>query len=81
MQNVSAEAGVRQIRAVQTFFFNSRTDVGIFYLIILNCRTAHNFQPRKFVHKSLNSCIKHTKSRMYYRTRVDKLFDGSTPGL
>jgi hypothetical protein len=54
MQNVSVEAGVRQIRAVQGVF-SSCTDVGIFYLIILHCRTAHNFQPRTFVYKSLNS--------------------------
>ena len=46
MQNVSVEEGVRQIRTVQRVF-RSRTDVGIFYLIILQCRTAHNFQRRK----------------------------------
>ena len=80
MQIASAEAGVRQIRAVQRVF-RSRTDLGIFYLIILNCRTAHNFQPSKSVHKGLNSCIKYTKSIMYYRTTDDKLCDGSTPGL
>jgi len=63
MQNVSVEVGVRQIRTVQRVF-RSRTDVGIFYLIILQCRTAHNFQPRKFVHEGLNSCIKDRKSRI-----------------
>jgi len=42
MQNVSVEAGVRQIRAVQSVF-HSQTDVGVFDLIILHCRTAHNF--------------------------------------
>jgi len=36
MQNVSVEVGVRQIRTVQRVF-RSRTDVGIFYLIILQC--------------------------------------------
>jgi hypothetical protein len=54
MQNVSVQAGARQIRAVQ-HVFRSRTDVGIFDLIILHSRTAHNFQPRTFVHKGLNS--------------------------
>jgi len=54
MQNVPVEAGVRKIRAVQRVF-HSRTDVGIFDQIILHCKTAHNFQPRKFVHKGLNS--------------------------
>jgi len=54
MQIVSVEARVSNIRAVQCVF-RSRTDVGIFDLIILHCRTAHNFQPRTFVHKGLNS--------------------------
>ena len=61
MQNVSVEARVRQIRAVQRVF-RSHTDVGIFDLILLQCRRAHNFQPRTFVHKGPNSCIKYTKS-------------------
>ena len=63
MQNVSVEAGVKQIRAIQRVF-RSRTDLGIFYLIILQCWTAHNFEPRTFVHRGLNSCIKYTKSRI-----------------
>jgi hypothetical protein len=57
MQNVSVEAGARQMSAVQRVF-RSSTDVGIFYLIILHCRTAHNFRPKKFVHEGLNSFIK-----------------------
>jgi hypothetical protein len=57
MQNVSVEAGARQIRAVQRVF-RSRIYVGIFDLIILLCRTAQNFQPRTFVHKGLNFCVK-----------------------
>ena len=63
IQNVSVEARVRQIRAVQRVF-HSRTDVAIFDLITMPCRTAHNFQPRKFVHKGLNSCTKYIKSRI-----------------
>ena len=60
MQYVSVDAGVRQIRAVQ-LVFRSRADVGIVDQIICHCRTAHNFQSRKFVYKSLNSYIKYIK--------------------
>jgi len=63
MQNVSVEEGVKQIRADQ-HVFRSRTDVVVFYLIILQRRTAYNFEPRTFVHRGLNSCIKYTKSRI-----------------
>jgi hypothetical protein len=75
MQNVSVEAGARQIRAFQRVF-RSRNDVGIFDLINLHRRRAHNFRPRTFVHRGLNSCIKYTRSRIIYRTIDDKLYKG-----
>jgi len=63
MQNVSVQAGAKQIGAVRRVL-RSRTDVGIFDLIILYRMKAHNFQPRRFMHKGLNSCIKYTKARI-----------------